>query len=336
VADRLRQIARDFINVDGLAAIGTRIRPVFATQEDQTYDLGGALGFIAKTYAAPKTYFYGVAQAPYWEGDQSLQNQSAAQELQGSLANLQATVPSSTADFTAYAVAYGLHNFTYEGGPGMSGTPSLAAKVAANLDPAIGTQVREALGDFFTHGGDMFVYYNDTSAYGQYGMWGTTEDVFNRATSKISAIQAIRGTSQTRAVGVAIPGTIAGIKAQFEVSPGGYAAPNYFYFRNGEELAYLIETPVAGTCALTLTVGSYATTPGQATIVLAGSTVGTLATPATGGNPNTQATTKALAIALPQGLSILDVAETSGEFGLYDISIASADRPDASVRRKTI
>jgi hypothetical protein len=332
VADRLRQIANDFAAVDGRAALGTTIRPVFATQEDQTYDLGGALNFIAKTYGAPKSIFYGVAQAPYWEGDQSLENQSDTQELQGAETSLQATVPSSTVDFTAYAVAYGLHNFTYEGGPGMSGTPSLAAKVAANLEPQIGSQVTEALHDFFIRGGDMFVYYNDTSAYGQYGMWGTTEDAFNRATPKITAIQSIRGTSQVRSAGVALPGAITGTKDQFEVSSGGYAATNYFYFRNGEELAYLVEAPAAGTYALTLTVGSYASTPGHATIALDGSTIGTLATPATGGNPDTQATTAALPIALPQGLSIVDVAETSGEFGLYRIAIATSEGPGPSIR----
>ena len=117
-------------------------------------------------------------------------------------------MPSSTAHFAAYAVAYGLHNFTFEGGPGMSGTPSLVAKIAANLDPRIGSQVTEGLGDFFTRGGDMFVYSDDTSAYGQYGMWGTTQNVFDRATPKIQALQAVRGTSQTRRTGAALPGTV--------------------------------------------------------------------------------------------------------------------------------
>jgi len=321
VAERLVQIATDFAAVDGAAAIGTTIRPVFATQEDQTYDLGGALYFISKTYGRPSHFFYGVAQAPYWEGDQSLQGQSVLQELQGAETSLRATLPSSIGDFTAYAIAYGLHNLTYEGGPGMSGTPSLTAKVAANLDPRIGSQVTEALGDFFTHGGDLFVYYNDTSAYGQYGMWGTTPDVFDRTTPKRTAIVALEGKPEVRAVGYALPGTIPATGYQFAAAPGGYAQPSYFYFRSGTALAYLIEARTAGTYALTLREGTYATTAGQATLLLDGRSVGTLVMPTTGGNPAAPVTTATLSVALPQGLSVLEVAETKGEFGLYHIAL---------------
>ena len=334
VVERLMQIANDFARVDGASAIGTTIRPVFATQEDQTYDLGGALNFIAKTYGAPSSFFYGVAQAPYWEGDQSVDDETSQQELQGAETSLRSTVPSSTADFAAYAVAYGLHNLTYEGGPGMSGTPSLAAKIAANLDPQIGAQVTEALGDFYTHGGDMFVYYNDTSAYGQYGMWGTTQDVFDRTTPKIEALQAIRNSSQTRTVGAAVPGNIAGLGDQFEASPGGYAATNYFYFRSGESLAYLVNAPVAATYPVSLTVGSYATAPGQATILVDGRSIGMLATPTTGGSPTTEATTAALGVPLPQGLSVIYVSDTAGEFGLYTIAVGSPQSSNAVRRRR--
>jgi len=322
VAERLAQIAAAFAAVDGWPALGTTIRPVFATQEDQTYDLGGALNFISKKYGPPARYFYGVAQAPYWEGDQTLANQSVLQELQGAETSLRATVPSSTGDFTAYAVQYGLQNLTYEGGPGMYGTASLPAKVAANLDPRIGAQVNEALTDFFTRGGDLFVYYNDTSAYGQYGMWGTTPDVFDRTTPKIAAIHALENTSLTRSVGSAVPGTIAATAYQFQAAPGGYAQPAYYYFRNGTALAYLVEAPVAATYRLTLREGSYATAAGQATISRDGRTVGTLVTPPTGGNPNAPVTTAALGVALPQGLSVLEVAETQGEFALYDVALA--------------
>jgi len=337
VAERLMQISNDFASVDGPAAIGTTIRPVFATQEDQTYDLGGALNFIAKTYGPPASFFYGIAQAPYWEGDQTLANQTEQQELQAAEASLTATVPSSTADFTAYAILYGLHNFTYEGGPGMSGTPSLAAKIAANLDPAMGAQVTQALDDFFTRGGDLFMYYDDTSAYNQYGMWGSTEDVFNLAAPKFTALQAIRGTSQIRSVGVRMPGTVLGTAYQIELAPGGYGATDYFYYRNGESLAYLVETPAAGSYALTLTVGSYSLTPGVAAIFINGRPFGSLVTPTTGGNPATEATTAPLAITLARGLSIINVAETSSEFGLYHMTVAApapgAVTPHATIHR---
>jgi hypothetical protein len=324
VAERLMQIAQDFASVDGPSAIDTTIRPVFATQENNTYDLGGALAFIATTYGTPSSFFYAVAQAPYWEGDQSLDGQTAGQELQAAETSLDATVPSSTADFTAYAVAYGLHNFTYEGGPGMYGTPSLAAKIAANVDPRMGSQVTHALTDFFVKGGDMFVYYDDTGAYGQYGMWGTTQDVFDRVTPKIDAIGATIGTEQIRSVGAMMPGAINALKYAFEAEPGGYAQPTYFYFRNGESLAYLVEAPAAGNYTLTLTEGTYATTSSLATISIGGVSAGSIVIPTTGGNPANTVRTAPLSIRLPQGLSIVDVAETSGEFALYKIGVASA------------
>jgi hypothetical protein len=329
VAERLMQIANDFAKVDGSVAIGTTIRPVFATQEDQTYFLGGALNYIAKTYGPPASFFYGIAQAPYWEGDQSLDNQTESQELQGAATNLRATVPSSTLDFTAYAVAYGLHNFTYEGGPGMSGTPSLAAKVSANTDPQMGSQVTTALRYFFTRGGDMFVYYNNTGQYGQYGMWGTTPDVLDRATPKIAAIAAIRGTPQGRSAGYSVPGTIPGLREQFEVSGGGFAGSSYFYYRNGEELAYLVEAPLGGIFEVSLLEGTYATAQGSATVLVNGRAAGSTAIPTTGGNPANQASTSPVPIILSPGLSVVEIAETSGEFGLYSLSIV----PETAVRR---
>jgi hypothetical protein len=321
VAERLMQISNDFSHVFGHLQIGTRVRPVFATQIGNTYDLGGALAFIAATYGPPSSFFYGIAQAPYWSGDNSLANLTEGQELGNAESNLQATVPSSTAAFTAYAVAYGLHNFTYEGGPGMSGTQSLAAKVAANLDPQIGSQVTEALDDFFTRGGDMYVYYNEASAYGQYGMWGTTDDIFDLATPKIDAIAATRGSSQVRSVGAAVPGSIAALSYSFEADGGGYAQPQYFYFRNGETLSYLVDAPSAGVFAVTLTEGTYASTPSQATILVNTQIAGTIVVPVTNG-PSATTTTAALDVALPAGLSVVSVAETSGEFGLYAVGIS--------------
>jgi hypothetical protein len=206
----------------------------------------------------------------------------------------------------------------------MYGTPSLAAKIAANTDPRMGSQVTQALTDFFVKGGDMFVYYDDTGAYGQYGMWGTTQDAFDRATPKIDAIQATIGTTQVRSVGAMMPGTIDALKYAFEAEPGGYAESNYFYFRNGEALAYLVEAPAAGTYALTLTEGTYATTPSLATITVGGISAGSIVIPTTGGNPANEVRTAPLPIRLPQGLSIVDVAERSGEFALYKMGVVSA------------
>ena len=91
----------------------------------------------------------------------------------------------------------------------MSGNnANLPAMIAANTDPRMGGQVSEALSDFYTNGGDMYVYYNDAGTYGQYGMWGTTQNVFVENTPKETAIAGTSGMHFTRNVGAPIPSIV--------------------------------------------------------------------------------------------------------------------------------
>ncbi|MGH8128361.1 MAG: hypothetical protein ACRETC_08345 [Gammaproteobacteria bacterium] len=332
VAARLVQIAQDFASIYGQNAIGTTIRPVFADQLVQPVMTAEALRFVTKVYGSPSKYFYAIAGAPYWSGDNSLDNQTAQQELDGAAQ----TIPTLTQYFrsdTAYALYYGLHHFTYEGGPGMSGSASLDAKIAANLDPQMGNLVTTAAQDFFDHGGDMYMYYNDTSGYGQYGMWGTTNDVFDLQAPKWLALHSIIGTPQTREVGAPVPGSVSGAQPAFPVVDGtarpqfeqtGYCEPTYCYLRGGSEYGYLFDAPQAGTYSLTLTIAGANSPPAQqAAIYVNQQQAGTISTPViANGQP---ATSQPLLITLPGGLSLIEVQQTGDVdygFGLDSVNIS--------------
>jgi len=330
VAQRLMQISNTFASVWGQGAINTRVRPVFATQVGSTYYLSIALGMIQALYGSPSKYFYGIAQAPYWNGvPPPPPTLDVDQVLADSEAALQAT-PGQVAGFTAYSVYYGLHNFTYEGGPGMSGNNSnLPAMIAANEDPRMGGQLDEAFSDFFTNGGDMYMYYNDAGVYGQYGMWGTTQNVFVENTPKETAIAGTSGMPFTRTVGAPIPSIVP--SQSFEVQPvnAGFEGTDptngpYFYFRNGgingtqgATVSYLVDNPTAGTYDVDLTVGNYYETPATATLSLSnGAPIGTFTIPGNNSIGNAMVTNE-LPVTLPAGLSMLTLALTSGQFALF-------------------
>ncbi len=137
------------------------IRPVFATQLGQTSFVGYVFSMIEGTYPNPvSSYLYAIAQAPYWTGDNSAANLTAHQELANAAANL-ATLAGPEHDFAVWATQYGVHSLTYEGGPGMSGTASLAAKIAANRTGAMGALVQKSLRQAFGSAIGLYMYYDD-------------------------------------------------------------------------------------------------------------------------------------------------------------------------------
>jgi hypothetical protein len=335
---RLKQISDIFAGVYGRTAIGTKVRPVYATQVGATYYLNITLGMISAVFGSPSKYFYGVAQAPYWNGvPPPPPTLNVDQVLGDSEADLQHT-PGQVAGFAAWSVYYGLHNLTYEGGPGMSGNnANLPAMIAANRDPRMGGQVSEALSDFYVNGGDMYVYFTDAGDYGQYGMWGTTENVFVQNTPKLQAIDSTDNQPFTRTVGAPIPSDIPA--QSFEVQPvnAGFEATDptngpYFYFRKGgikgqqeATIGYLVNAPAAGTFNMDMTVGNYYSTPATASISLGTEPpIGSFTIPGNDSIGNAELT-NTVAVPLPAGLSVLTISLTSGEFALFTLHAGTAD-----------
>ena len=243
-----------FRSVFGNAA--GQVRPVFATQLGQTYFVSLVFSMIQSAFGAPANYLYAIAQAPYWTGDNSLDGLTQKQELTNAAANL-ASLAQPEHDFAVWATQYGVRSVTYEGGPGMSGTASLAAKIGANRSPQMGTLVRQSLRQAVSSGIGLYMYYDDAGSYGQYGMWGLTEDVLDLATPKMAALDAVRRDGfETLNTGTKLPATIDATHPDL-CQGGEYTEPGYLYLSQAASCGFLINVPSTATYALTLTVGNY-------------------------------------------------------------------------------
>jgi hypothetical protein len=299
------------------------VRPVYATQVGQTYFVSLVLSMVQAAFGPPGKYFYALAQAPYWSGDNSIDGLTAEQELANAAANL-ATLEAPEQAFAVWAAEYGLRSVTYEGGPGMSGTASLDAKIAANRSASIGPLVAQSLRQAAGDGISLYMYYNDAGGYGQYGMWGFTESVFDLNTPKLEAFRQVRAEgSEPLTAGNLLPATItvgtpdicAG--SEYVVQGGAYA-----YVNHGGSCGYLLNVQAAGSYTVTLGVGNYGSaTTGSLLVDRVAS--GSFAVPYTGGNvlnwTNTSAT-----LALSAGLHVLSVKAGAGAFGFQSLAVVAA------------
>jgi hypothetical protein len=309
------------------AALGANaaavLRPVYATQVGQTYYLSLVLPMIANFWGPPANSLYAIAQAPYWAGDNSLAHLTPAQELANAAANL-ATTGAPEAAFTTWARYYGLQSITYEGGPGMSGTASLNAKIAANRSAAMGGQVQTAISGAAASGLSLYMYFNDAGAYGQYGMWGATENVFDRTTPKLRALKAELALGAVPlTAGHAAPGNFSPVNP--DIGFGNEfidSLHTYAYLRAGGIYGYLVNIPAAGTYTVALNAGTYygATT---ASITLDQAPIGVLAIPDTGGNAMNWTMTPPVSVSLPAGLHVLGFSPSSGEFAYDEVVLGN-------------
>jgi hypothetical protein len=204
----------------------------------------------------------------------------------------------------------------------MSGTPSLDAKIAANRDSEMGTQVTQAITGAASEGVSLYMYFDDAGIYGQYGMWGATEDIFDLQTPKMTALQGLLANGSTPLQGgVLLPGSFAAMSpdlsfgSNYITSDGSYA-----YLEKGSSFGYLVDVPAAGTYKVTLTVGTYYG-PTKAALKLDQALIGTAAVPATGGNVQNWTATAPVRVQLPAGLHVLSVSAPTGQFGMTALQI---------------
>ena len=297
------------------------VRPVYATQLGQTYFVSLVFSMIQASMPSPvSAYLYAIAQAPYWTGDNALDNLSQKQELANASANL-ATLAGPEHDFAVWATNYGIHSLTYEGGPGLSGTPSLPAKIGANRTAAMGAQVRTALRSAIGHGVALYMYYDDAGEYGQYGMWGLTENVFDTVTPKLEAIAAVRrDVSEMLAVGTSLPATIPANPPD-TCTGGEYTEPGYLYLGAGATCGFLVNVPASGNYAVTLSVGTYGTAT-QASLLIDRASAASVTIPATSGNLTAWTSTAPVTLSLTAGLHVLSVSASGTAFGVQNFSAA--------------
>jgi hypothetical protein len=320
---RALQIGQTFASVYGANA-GDVLRPVFATQVGQTYFVGLVMGMITEAFGPPSKYLYAIAQAPYWSGDNSIDGLTAQQELDNAAADIPALAQPEH-DFAVWATNYGLHSVTYEGGPGMSGSASLQAKIDANRDPEMGTLVAESIRNAISSDVSLYMYYNDAGAYSQYGMWGLTEDVFDLATPKLTGVASVMADGQeTLTVGNLLPASI--VAATPDLCTGGYYIGDngaYVYISPGGACGYLINAPSAGTYSVVLSVGNYYTAT-TAELRLDDRAKGQIAIPDTGGNIEGWTNTPPVLVKLSAGLHVLSIKSTGAEgFSMQTVSVGA-------------
>ncbi|MGA9852713.1 MAG: Ig-like domain-containing protein [Gammaproteobacteria bacterium] len=347
VAERVMQFGDDFASVYGQSAINTTIRPLLCTQVVQPSMMQEALGFVAAVYGPPSHYFYGICGAPYWSPASALPSGTTEAGVVAALDQSINNNASYIESDAATALYYGLHNFTYEGGPaidgvsitGTTGTPLTAILDAADVDPAMKTQVTNGLTDAFQGGIDMYMYY---SSQGSGSHWGATPDALDLDAPKFAGLTALAGQLVTRNAGVAVPGDIpinppligiianGTVRPTFEVSgaycePASNGASSYCAFNTGvaagEGYGYVIDVPQAGTYALSVVMDDRSGEgPGSLELDMDRQSLGTLTVPKT--PSGTPLTLGPLSVTLTPGLHLVELLNAgSGGFAVDSIQV---------------
>ena len=193
-AQRLIQIGRIFRRIFGEAGSLDRIRPVYASWVINPNDYYTAvLGWVEKTYGPPNQFFYGVAGAAYFNADKAGPMASVDQVLAAMRASSDENRTWRT-QIQKIAERYGLKHCQYEVGPDTGGgkTENVANRILANRDPRIKDIIlHDATQNWFSAGGDLYMYFSHCSSYSRYGCWGLSEDIANLSTPKWRAIHAL-------------------------------------------------------------------------------------------------------------------------------------------------
>jgi hypothetical protein len=259
VVRRAYEISNLFKAVWGSAAINDRVRVVVAGQ--LPYSHAPDLDWFASTYGAPKSYFWGIANAPYFSASPADTNASATtgQLLDQLESNMNALFDHRAMDLAAaYATYYGLEWMSYEGGPDTFGPNDEQAKNDLNFDPRMETISTTFLTRWFQNGGGTFHWYvigaGGSDWVGQYGTWSLLHWLSDSSTSMkyLGLQQVANGTRPALTSGLPIPGTfsaaqVVGYPDKFDSTITLYSAPNEIH-----RYYYLLNCPASGTYGFTL------------------------------------------------------------------------------------
>jgi hypothetical protein len=196
---KLKHIADIFQSVFGKEAMITRIRPVLAwdmwgleTRQGSTLGtLADQLQYLNSRFGSPSGYIYAVAMGAYISvSDMNNANLTASALLQQMTQYTANTLRPKMSVLHRVANQYGLKMFAYEGGPGLLGSINYNNKLAANLDPGMKGVVKILLQNWKDEGGDVFTYYNLTSAYSpNSGFFGLSASIINENSVKWQALK---------------------------------------------------------------------------------------------------------------------------------------------------
>ncbi len=176
-ARRAKEVSDIFRSVFGDTAMMTRVRPVLAGQLARPVVITQGLEFIANVFGPPNRYFYAIASAPYFDIDNATRIDLTVDKIFAELPAQVAALKNNELLYTVWAQHYKLKNMAYEGGPGLTGSESLNAKLAANRDPRMKNLIVQLYNDWFSAGGNLFMYVSLTSKWGDSGSWGLNDDI---------------------------------------------------------------------------------------------------------------------------------------------------------------
>lgn len=264
VVKRTYEISNLFKNVWGTAAINTRVRCVVAGQ--MTYSHGGATGDLAwfnTNYGAPKNFFWGIANAPYWNVkpiDETNTSATTTQLLSALEANMNANYDNRVMDGAAATASYyGLEFMSYEGGPDTFGPNNLQAKVDLNFDPAMRTISSNSIMRWQQNGGKQYNWFvigiGGNNWNTQYGTWALLH-WFNDSTTNMKyqgLKDAMAAPIAPITAGLAIPGAFKA--SQLVGYPNNFAATKMICAYPAEVNSdwYLVNAATDGTYDLHIT-----------------------------------------------------------------------------------
>ncbi len=218
IAKRGAEISNIFRSVFGDAAMGTRIRPVLMTQQNNGQGtfvsamkiifgyFGNGEGNFVSTPHPPTYYFYGAGGSGYYSPPEGVASLKALFSSSGMTPG--GWAPSLRTD-AAIAVAMGLKRVCYEGGPGLDKTQGPRDRVSAQAvdDPRMTTTIVSMHNAWSTFGGDLLVYYQAAGDY----QWGFTQNIYQLETAKLRAIDQLKATPAAPiSYGAPIPGPVPG------------------------------------------------------------------------------------------------------------------------------
>ena len=195
-AKRLIEIGNTFREVFGAQA-AARIRPVYASRiSSPKPNYEEVLAWVAKNYGPPKNYFYALAGAAYFGIGKSSPNADVNTLLREMRAKSDSNLAARLA-IRKIASFYGLMHCQYEVGPDVGGgkTDNLANRILSNRDPRMKEIIlHDARDNWFSKGGDLYMYFSHCGGYNRNGCWGLSEDIKNLNTPKWQAVYELTGT----------------------------------------------------------------------------------------------------------------------------------------------
>jgi hypothetical protein len=320
---RTVEISNIFRSVFGDAAMGTRIRPVLmsqltnagATLRNETQMMldyyNNLTGNFVSSPHAPNYYLYGAGGSSYYSPTSVVSTLDAFFADPGMLP---AGMTAYFQDDMKLVAAMGLKRIAYEGGPDLGSTnyiaqPPSLAQSAVN-DPRMTTAMVNMHNNAWSNnGGDLLVYYRSSGDY----QWSFTQDVYNLATRKLLAIDALNSADRAPLTfGTAVPASIGG--AAWDTCSSWVSNSN-FYTADGSNFIWASYT-FRSTASSAWTVNLAVTSANSATVAVYvdGTLVGTK--PSTGGTLGFNAGT------VGAGLHGVIVRAVAGSFSIDSVAIA--------------